>query len=76
MNLDSYKATGDKKLSEYATIPDQALGKKEAKKALKKSRKELADFQERMYAHDKHAVLVCFQGMDTFRKRRPDSRGF
>ncbi|KQC33118.1 phosphate:nucleotide phosphotransferase [Nonlabens sp. YIK11] len=65
MDLDQYKASPDKPLKDYATTPVNPLDKKAAKKALKQSRKDLADFQERMYAHDRHAVLVCFQGMDT-----------
>ncbi len=65
MNLENYRAQPDKPLSHYSTIPEHLLDKKVAKKALKKSRKDLADFQERLYAHDRHAILVCFQGMDT-----------
>ncbi|GAK75875.1 Bll6474 protein [Nonlabens ulvanivorans] len=41
------------------------MSKKEAKASLEKSRRALAKFQEKLYAHDRHAVLVCFQGMDT-----------
>lgn len=37
----------------------------DAKKKLKKTRKELSDLQETMYAEGKHAVLICLQGMDT-----------
>ncbi|MBE0423958.1 MAG: polyphosphate kinase 2 family protein [Lutibacter sp.] len=37
----------------------------DAKKKLKKARKELSDLQETMYAEGKHAVLICLQGMDT-----------
>ncbi|MDO9595234.1 MAG: polyphosphate kinase 2 family protein, partial [Lutibacter sp.] len=37
----------------------------DAKKKLKKARKELSKLQETMYAEGKHAVLVCLQGMDT-----------
>lgn len=37
----------------------------DAKKKLKKARKELSDLQEKMYAEGKHAVLICLQGMDT-----------
>lgn len=36
-----------------------------AKKSLKKERKKLADIQDAMYAENKHAVLICLQGMDT-----------
>ncbi|MFT6097032.1 MAG: polyphosphate kinase 2 (PPK2 family), partial [Nonlabens sp.] len=60
-----YKAGKDLKLSELSTLPKGALSKKEAEKELDKVRRDLADFQARLYAHDKHAVLVCFQGMDT-----------
>ncbi|BAO54012.1 PPK2 family polyphosphate kinase [Nonlabens marinus] len=65
MNLENYRATADKKLESYSTKLEQTLEKKAAKKALKKSRRTLAEFQERLYADDKYAVLVCFQGMDT-----------
>ncbi|WP_124980861.1 PPK2 family polyphosphate kinase [Nonlabens xiamenensis] len=60
-----FQASKDLNLADCATFPDQPLDKKDAKKQLKKVRKDLADFQARMYAHDRHAVLVCFQGMDT-----------
>jgi PPK2 family polyphosphate:nucleotide phosphotransferase len=60
-----YKAGKDLKLSKLSTFPKRALSKKEAAKELDKVRRDLADFQARLYAHDKHAVLVCFQGMDT-----------
>ena len=52
-------------LSQVATLPKNVLGKKEAKKELSEVRRELAEFQAKLYAHDKHAVLVCIQGMDT-----------
>ncbi|AGC77457.1 PPK2 family polyphosphate:nucleotide phosphotransferase [Nonlabens dokdonensis] len=52
-------------LSQRATLPKNLLSKKDAKKELSKVRRELAEFQAKLYAHDKHAVLVCFQGMDT-----------
>ncbi len=37
----------------------------DAKKKLKKARKELSKLQETMYAEGKYAVLICLQGMDT-----------
>lgn len=45
------------------TLPSP-LGKKSAKKALKASVEELADQQRRLYADDRHAVLLVFQAMD------------
>ena len=38
---------------------------KDAEKSLRKIRKKLGDLQNTMYAHNKYAVLVCLQGMDT-----------
>jgi PPK2 family polyphosphate:nucleotide phosphotransferase len=39
--------------------------KENAKKELKKIRKELSKLQDKMYAHGKYSLLVCLQGMDT-----------
>ncbi len=36
-----------------------------AKKKLKKLRKELSKLQDKMYAEGKYAALICLQGMDT-----------
>lgn len=36
-----------------------------AKKKLKKIRKEISKLQDKMYAEGKYAVLICLQGMDT-----------
>jgi PPK2 family polyphosphate:nucleotide phosphotransferase len=65
MLSEEYKAAKDLQLSKLSTLPKVALSKNAAKKELEKVRKDLANFQARLYAHDKHAVLVCFQGMDT-----------
>lgn len=40
-------------------------GRKQAKKAQKQLRKELADLQERFYAWDKRSILLVLQAMDT-----------
>lgn len=37
----------------------------DAKEALKKTQKELSDFQEKLYANQKWSVLIILQGMDT-----------
>jgi len=37
----------------------------DAEKELKKLRKKLGKLQNTLYAHNKYAVLVCLQGMDT-----------
>jgi len=35
------------------------------KDELKKYRRKISEIQDKMYAHDKYALLICFQGMDT-----------
>lgn len=65
MLSEDYLAKNNFELSKLSTCSIDALSKKEAKKELAIVRRELAEFQTRLYAHDKHAVLVCFQGMDT-----------
>lgn len=65
INPSDYRATSNSKLAAIDTKPVFLLDKKEAQKLLAISRRELAEFQTRLYAHDRHAVLVCFQGMDT-----------
>ena len=37
----------------------------DAKDKLKKIRKKISKIQNKMYAHGKYSVLICFQGMDT-----------
>ncbi|AZQ44742.1 PPK2 family polyphosphate kinase [Nonlabens ponticola] len=65
INANDYYADADFKISERSTKPSFDLDKKTAKKELKKQRRKLAEFQERLFANDRRAVLVCFQGMDT-----------
>jgi polyphosphate kinase 2 (PPK2 family) len=43
----------------------EALKKFDFEKELEKTRKKLSKFQDTMYAHNKYAVLICLQGMDT-----------
>ncbi len=47
------------------THEDFSLSEEELKKQLKKTRKELGKFQDKLYAHGKYSVLICLQGMDT-----------
>jgi len=47
------------------TTEDFNLSGKDLEKKLSKTRKKLGDLQNTLYAHDKYAVLVCLQGMDT-----------
>lgn len=64
-NASQYLAHPEVSLASRATHEDFGLSEKALKKKLRKIREELGDFQDRMYAHGKYAVLVCLQGMDT-----------
>ena len=59
------KVTSTIKLKERSTHIDLELSKEDLKDQLKEVRKELGDWQDILYAHQKYSVLVCLQGMDT-----------
>lgn len=59
--MENHQVKGTVNLSEATAM--EVVG--DAKKKLKKARKELSKLQEIMYAEGKHAVLICLQGMDT-----------
>ena len=61
MNISHYKVSQSIKLNQFDTkeVVD------EAKKQLKKVRKEISKLQDTMYAHGKYSMLICLQGMDT-----------
>ncbi|NNC50767.1 MAG: polyphosphate kinase 2 family protein [Flaviramulus sp.] len=61
MRKDDYKVTSNISLKNSTT----KVVIENADKELKKIRKKLGDIQNTMYAHNKYAVLVCLQGMDT-----------
>jgi len=65
IDIDAYKVEGPTKLSKIPTFEDFGKTSKELKKQLKGVSKDLADFQDTLYAHGKYGVLVCLQGMDT-----------
>lgn len=65
INTEDFKITSPKKLSEIPTKLHVKATEEEVKKALKKTRKELGELQDTMYAHNKYSVLICLQGMDT-----------
>ena len=65
MDYNTFKVTAPVKLSDKSTTLFQDQKEKELEKKLKKVRKQLGKLQDTMYAHDKYAVLVCLQGMDT-----------
>ena len=61
IKISDYKVTSEINLKKLVT-KEVILN---AKKELKAIRKKLGEWQNMMYAHDKYAVLVCLQGMDT-----------
>lgn len=61
MNVNNYKFSKPLQLSVIGTKEVHA----EAKKDLKKLRKEISKLQDTMYAEGKYGVLICLQGMDT-----------
>lgn len=59
--IEKYKVTAPISLKDI----DTKVVIKKADKKLKDVREDLGKLQDTMYAHDKYAVLVCLQGMDT-----------
>ena len=65
IDIGEYKIVSDLKLANQNTSENLDSTEKELKKKLEKLREDLGDFQNKLYAHGKYAVLICFQGMDT-----------
>jgi PPK2 family polyphosphate:nucleotide phosphotransferase len=64
-NLKAIKIQGQIKIKDLPTNIDHNHSKDYLEDALNDIREELADLQDRMYAHNKYSVLICLQGMDT-----------
>lgn len=65
ISISQFKVTKNIQLEEIATNFDLDASKKRIEKELENVCEDLADIQNRMYAHGKYAVLICIQGMDT-----------
>lgn len=61
MNCDHYRVSDSINLDQIST--KEVI--EDAKKKLKKYRKQISSLQDTMYAHGKYSMLVCLQGMDT-----------
>ncbi|WP_271405365.1 PPK2 family polyphosphate kinase [Tenacibaculum soleae] len=61
MNVDTYKFFNEATLTNFKTKEVD----EDAKKKLKKVRKEISKLQDTMYAEGKYSMLICLQGMDT-----------
>jgi PPK2 family polyphosphate:nucleotide phosphotransferase len=65
ISLEQFKVNGPVNIKDLPTkFPLDAKSGKIVKH-LEKTRKELGDLQNTLYAHGKYGVLVCFQAMDT-----------
>ncbi|MDP3929919.1 MAG: polyphosphate kinase 2 family protein [Bacteroidota bacterium] len=65
INNNDFAAKKPFKLIEAETQLNTKLSKNEIKEELKEYSEKLSKIQDAMYAHNKYAVLVCLQGMDT-----------
>jgi len=65
INIEEFKISGSFNIKESATTYDIQADDDEVKKELRRVRKKLGKLQDTLYAHDKYAVLICIQGMDT-----------
>ena len=65
INIEDFRVKGQIKLADFATELNMYSTKKEEVNALDKIQKKLSKKQDAMYAHNRHAFLICLQGMDT-----------
>lgn len=60
-----FKANKNSILKDFPTLHTLDINSKSIKKKTKDVRKKIAEIQEKMYANNKYAVLICLQGMDS-----------
>ena len=65
INISDFKITDTVSIKNLPVQFPLEANKKGIEKELKKTRKELGELQNTLYAHGKYGVLVCFQAMDT-----------
>ena len=65
IHVDDFKISSQIHIKDLETSIDLGENEKTIEKELRKISKDLADIQNKMYAHGKYAVLMCIQGMDT-----------
>ena len=65
INPDDFKVTAKIELSKIPTELAIDADDDEKKEELLKVQQKLSKRQDAMYAHNRHAVLICLQGMDT-----------
>lgn len=62
---DHYRVSKSVKLSKLDTKPARNYDDDVKEEKLASVRQRLSKLQEKMYAHNRYSVLICFQGMDT-----------
>lgn len=65
INPDDFRVVKEIKLSKIPTNLNVDASDEEKEKELQNIQKKLSKRQDKMYAHNRHAVLICLQGMDT-----------
>lgn len=65
INIEDFKVKTAIKLANFATKLNIDSDKEQEEFALDKIQKKLSKKQDAMYAHNRHAFLICLQGMDT-----------
>ncbi|WP_299213791.1 PPK2 family polyphosphate kinase [uncultured Aquimarina sp.] len=65
INHEDFRVSQPIELSKIPTTYDLGENEKKVEKELEKVREKLGKFQDTIYAHDKYAILICLQGMDT-----------
>ncbi|MBU2928407.1 PPK2 family polyphosphate kinase [Winogradskyella psychrotolerans] len=65
IHIDDFKISSQIQIDDLQTSIDLGVKEKKIEKELRKVSEDLADIQNKMYAHGKYAVLMCIQGMDT-----------
>jgi PPK2 family polyphosphate:nucleotide phosphotransferase len=65
ISINDFKISSTINIKGLPTALDLGADKKSIQKELRAVGENLADIQNKMYAHGKYAVLMCIQGMDT-----------
>jgi PPK2 family polyphosphate:nucleotide phosphotransferase len=65
INIEDFKVVGTISLSKIPTKLSIDTDKDQEEEALNKVQLKLSKRQDAMYAHNRHAFLICLQGMDT-----------
>jgi len=65
INIEQFRATSDFKLENVTTKFSLDANEDKIEDELKELSKKLGEWQDVLYAHNKYAVLICLQGMDT-----------